>query len=368
MFRETSEEASRRGGNPLRIGVLTFHRCINYGSYWQARSLVEGLRSRGHDAVLLDYASPRIDRIEWRCAMQPLLPRRSSREDIRHYARKARAFQDAIAALPVSAPFPLEQPEAMEPRDLVVIGSDEVWNLCHPWYGGYDLFWGHGIPATRVVSYAASFGNYDADAGIEARWSDRLCRFDAISVRDDNSRRLVSEALDCDPAMVLDPVLQFPIAIPSDIQPPAEPFVALYGHSFSEGFGQAARRWAQARGLKLVSIGYRNDWADEHRIDVDPFEFARLIAQSEAVVTNFFHGCVFALLNEKPFACAVSPYRMNKVRDLTRALGAEAHLLSEDDAPERFAEVLDRPLKPEITGAIVRLRRQSEAYLQAVAL
>ena len=24
-----------------RIGVLTFHRCINYGSYWQARCLVE---------------------------------------------------------------------------------------------------------------------------------------------------------------------------------------------------------------------------------------------------------------------------------------------------------------------------------------
>ena len=22
------------------IGVLTFHRCINYGSYWQARCLV----------------------------------------------------------------------------------------------------------------------------------------------------------------------------------------------------------------------------------------------------------------------------------------------------------------------------------------
>ena len=31
----------------MKIGVLTFHRCINYGSYWQARSLVEGLRSRG---------------------------------------------------------------------------------------------------------------------------------------------------------------------------------------------------------------------------------------------------------------------------------------------------------------------------------
>jgi hypothetical protein len=374
MFRDNEDQGAPHGagparsGKPLRIGVLTFHRCVNYGSYWQARSLLEGLQARGHDVVLLDYDCPETDRVEWRCAMQPLLPRRSSRQDIRLYGRKARAFHRAIAGLPVSARFPLREPQAMEPRDLVVIGSDEVWNLTHPWFGGYELFWGGGIPATRVVSYAASFGNYDAEAGIDERWSRRLEEFDAISVRDDNSRRLVSAALDEEPALVLDPVLQFPIARPGQAPVADEPFVALYGHSFSDGFAAATRRWAETRGLKLVSIGYRNDWADEQWLDADPFEFATFIAQAEAVVTNFFHGCVFALLNEKPFACAVSPYRMNKVRDLTSAVGAEAHLLREDDAPERFAAVLDVPLSCAITDAIARLRAQSEAYLQAVAV
>jgi polysaccharide pyruvyl transferase WcaK-like protein len=128
------------------------------------------------------------------------------------------------------------------------------------------------------------------------------------------------------------------------------------------------RAWADEAGLPLVSIGYRNDWADEQWLDADPFQFAQAMAQSEAVVTNFFHGCVFALLNEKPFACAISPYRMNKVRDLTQALGAEAHLLHEDDAPERFAAVLDQPLANAIPAAITRLRAQSEAYLQAVTV
>lgn len=368
MFREIEEGDRGRPGKPLKVGVLTFHRCINYGSYWQARSLLEGLRARGHDVVLLEYTCPETDRIEWRCAMQPLLPTRSSREDIRAYAAKARKFQEAIAALPVSAPFPLREPQAMEACDLVVVGSDEVWNLCHPWFGGYDLFWGHGIPAPRIISYAASFGSYDADAGIEERWAERLRGFDAVSVRDENSRRLVSAALGREPAMVLDPVLQFPIAIPAEVEPAAERYAALYGHSFSEAFGEAARRWADARGLKLVSIGYRNDFAHEQRIDVDPFEFTRLIAGAEAVVTNFFHGCVFALLNAKPFACAITPYRMNKVRDLTALLGAEAHLLREDDPPERFASVLDAPIAPEILATITRLRAQSEAYLKTAVV
>ena len=364
MFREIEGSDTGRPGKPLKVGVLTFHRCINYGSYWQARSLLEGLRARGHQVVLLEYECPDIDRTEWRCAMQPLLPQRSSREDIRAYAIKARLFQDAIAALPVSAPFPLCEPEAMEAFDLVVVGSDEVWNLCHPWFGGYDVFWGQGIPATRVISYAASFGSYDADAGIDERWSERLRAFDAVSVRDENSRRLVAAALGREPALVLDPVLQFPIAIPETVEPAREPYAAVYGHGFSEAFGAATRRWADARGIKLVSIGYRNDFAHEQRIEVDPFEFTRLIAGAQAVVTNFFHGCVFALLNARPFACAITPYRMNKVRDLMALLGAETHLLREDDPAERFAEVLDTPIAPAILDEITRLRAQSDDYLE----
>ena len=57
---------------PVKIGVLTFHRCINYGSYWQARCLVEGLSALGHHAELLDHASARVDRTEWRCALRPV--------------------------------------------------------------------------------------------------------------------------------------------------------------------------------------------------------------------------------------------------------------------------------------------------------
>jgi len=58
----------------LKIGILTFHRCINYGSYWQARCLAEGLMERGHKVVILDHDSGRVNMAEWKCAMQPVLP------------------------------------------------------------------------------------------------------------------------------------------------------------------------------------------------------------------------------------------------------------------------------------------------------
>lgn len=363
MFREAPDQLAQAGrAGRVKVGVLTFHRCINYGSYWQARCLVEGLRARGHDAVLLDHWSQPIERTEWRSAMQPLLPRRSSREDIRRYAAKARKFQDCFARLPLSARFPLDEPEATPPLDLLVVGSDEVWNFSHPWYGGRALFFGVGTPARRKVSYAASFGNYDAEAGMDRYWAERLRGFDAISVRDYNAFRLVSEATGRDPALVLDPCLQFP----PRVAPGAEerPYAAVYGHSFSDEFGQLTRRWADRRGLRLVSIGYRNDWADEQRIEADPIDFARLIAGADAVLTNFFHGCVFALVNDKPFACAGSPYRMNKLRDLTRLIGAEDRLLRGDEGD--LAPLLDTWSPDRFCARLAHLRARSDAYLDLV--
>jgi hypothetical protein len=93
MFQRPRRAPSRR------IGVLTFHRCINYGSYWQARCLVEGLRRDGFDAVLLDHDSPPINRAEWRCALNPTLPNGGSRSDFAAYATKTRAFLKALRSL-----------------------------------------------------------------------------------------------------------------------------------------------------------------------------------------------------------------------------------------------------------------------------
>ncbi len=352
-----------------RIGILTFHRCINYGSYWQARSLVMGLRRRGHDAVLLDHRCPKAQRAEWRCAFQPLLPRRSPRSDFAHYAIKARRLIDAADALPNSAPFALEAPELSDEYGLVIVGSDEVWNIQHPWYGGRTAFYGEGLRARRIVSYAASFGSQDAAGGLHPAWSARLRRFEAISVRDRNSRQMVRDGLAIEPTIVLDPVLQFPPEMPPAPAPGAarEPYLAVYGHSFPAWYAAAVRAHARAAGLRLVSVGYRNDWADEQRIDASPAEFAALIAHAASVATNFFHGCVFALAYQRPFACVTSAYRANKLGDLAAAVGAEERLVgSEQDAEARMADLLSRPLDPAVAERIAALRAQSDAFLARV--
>jgi hypothetical protein len=348
----------------VKVGVLTFHRCINYGSYWQARCLVEGLRDMGHDAVLLDHDSADVRRAEWRNAFQPALPTRSPRADLHLLAAKARRFLDAFERLPQSPRFALDRPEEAGDYDAIVVGSDEVWNFRHPWYGFKPIFFGDRLRTKRLASYAASFGNHDAEHGIEPAWAAKLERFDALSVRDENSRMLVRRSVDREPALVLDPCLQFPPS-PVAANDREAPYLALYGHGFPDWFATRVRAWSIETGRRIVSIGYRNDWADEQRLDAGPDDFSTLIASADAVATNFFHGCVFALHHRRPFVCAPSPYRLNKVRDLAQALGATRHIVAESTPSAAFAALLESPLDTGIAARIDTLRANSSAYLAA---
>ncbi len=348
-----------------KIGVLTFHKCINYGSYWQARCMVEGLCDHGFDAELIDHHSAGAARAEARCAFQPMLPVRSSREDMRGYAEKVRRFLDAFARLPLSPPVPLDRPERIGGYDTVVVGSDEVWNLSHPWYGGARVFYGDGLEARRLVAYAASFGSYSCHWGLDQYWTDRLKGFDALSVRDHNSYWLVNGTTGREPPLVLDPCLQFAEKIEAEASGEDEPFALIYGHSFPGWFAAAAKRWAARRGLRLRSIGYHNAFADEQMLEAGPFEFARLMRDARAVITNYFHGCVFALANRKPFVAATTEYRSNKLRDLTDMLRIPERIANRDLDFGAFEKLLDAAPPPHVYQRVGEARRQSREYLRA---
>ena len=366
-----SPEPHRTPAGPLprsavTAGILTFHRCINYGSYWQARCLAEGLRSLGCRAMLLEHRSARVDRADWRCALQPQLPVATGREDRALFRRKIRKFFTAFEQLPLSAPFSLDCPVMPSDLDLILVGSDEVWNLKHPWYGGCPLFFGEASSDSRLAAYAASFGNLTVPR-LDDFWAERLAQFTHISVRDINSRRILRTALGIDPPVVLDPCLLFPDAIsPARPERDMGTYAVVYGHSFPVWLQEAVRTWADRRKITLVSIGYRNDWVEEHWIDAGPDSFAGAIAGAEAVITNFFHGCVFSLVNEKPFVCVLSDYRANKVRDLAATVGAGRHVADETTSLAQLHANLDEPLDATLSSRIGDLRRCSMAYLRHV--
>lgn len=351
--------------NPLEIGVLTLHKSFNYGSYWQAMHLVRFLSAQGASVRLLDHQSRRVLFAEIKCGLQPVLPTPVPLSDRPLYRKRLNAFFEAFEQMPCTMPFPLEEPGQMPASDLVVVGSDEVWNLFHPWYGGASLFWGDGVNTQMLVSYAASFGSYSAQQGLGPEWAERLRQFDLLAVRDNNSFQLVQGATGIEPELVVDPCLLTEEAGAPDMnQPVPERYLAVYGHNFEPHFIAHAKEFARRSGLPLVSIGYRNDWADLHWIEAGPLEFDGFMRNSAAVITNFFHGCVFALRYHRPFACAATPYRSIKVISLMEKLGGLNHLVHEGSPYSSFEDALTQPLAPYLVHRIGQLRQSSQAYLQ----
>ena len=349
--------------NGIKVGVLTFHRCINYGSFWQAYSLVSGLKARGYNATILDHHSSRVNLAEWRCAYQPTLPTPVPATDLPLYRKKIESFFKAFKQLPLSAPFPLQQPQQMERYDVVVVGSDEVWNPFHPWFSRCPVFFGEGLQTQRLIAYAASFGNFPCSWDLDKALADKLRSFDQISVRDESSAILVKKAIATDADLVLDPCLQFDVAAEERELPWNGGFLAVYGHNFSSSFITKVQQFAKDSRLNLVSIGYRNDWANEQWIDADPHQFVHFIRNSSAVVTNFFHGCVFSLRHRKPFVCESTPYRSNKVHDLMNRAGTASRLVSEDTTAAIVAEKLQCPPADAVFERLAQLREQSNQYL-----
>ena len=349
-----------------KVGVLTFHRCINYGAYWQARCLVEGVRAMGHDAVILDHRSWRVDMRELTWGLWPVSPDFIPPRDYLRYARKEWAFFRAISRLPRSRPFRLERPAGMEHHDIVLVGSDEVWSPMHAWYGTCPIFYGEGVRTDSLAAYATSFGGHAASRGLDAVRVERLRSFDAISVRDENSRSIVREAIGRDVPIVLDPCLQFPIHAAPLRHPPREPYVAVYGYRFSEPFARSVQAWARMHRLPIISIGYRNGWADQNWLTAGPDDFAHFMAGARAVATNFFHGCVFALRHATPFVCEMLTDRSIKVQNLTTSVGAERHLMTRESSMAAYDERLSQPLDAVIPRRLDELRVASAAYLESV--
>ncbi|HZB70505.1 MAG TPA: polysaccharide pyruvyl transferase family protein, partial [Acidimicrobiales bacterium] len=171
-----------------------------------------------------------------------------------------------------------------------------------------------------------------------------LSGMDATSVRDDGSVALVTAATGRIPEKVLDPTF---LVDPGDVlrRPRRRrPYLALYGYVRDPAVLAQIRRVADARGLDVVSLGFRNPVARRSRIGLGPGEWLGELAGAEYVVTSFYHGLVFALRFGRPFTALPKEGKAHKVDDLLRIVGLEERTRIEDHAApvdwDRVAGVL----------------------------
>ena len=371
----------------MEIGILTMHRVMNYGSFMQAYALKSVIESFGHHVTFRDfhYGEPR--HLGQKVVKSSILGKIARLpHSLAHPsdALRKRVFRHAYRQCFKRICWPLlavsSSPDYSLKADVMVIGSDEVFNYTQNQSFGYvPCFFGHSVEAHTILSYAASAGyaNWDdvvAD-NMEEELGSGLRLMKYISVRDENTRLLVEHCTGNSPTLVIDPTLIFNF----DNKIPQQPVIngdyllvyAYEGRMSSRQEIHAVRSFAAEHGLKVVSAGAYHEWCDDN-IVLPPFELLRAFQDAKYVVTDTFHGSIFAMKQGRQFATFVrgdNPLgsNANKVLYLLHQLGMESRIVSD---PDKLSSVLTEPAPYDVFNErLLPLQQTSLEFLkQALSL
>lgn len=280
--------------------VLTVQRSYNYGSFLQSFALSSALEGRfGVRPIFAEFGARSIFR---QCAKRIAGHCKRGKLDIVPFeVRKMRALAGEISHL-AEARLKTEYASS----DLLLFGSDEIWNVSRPEFANFPHFWGEGITGGKRAAYAVSAnGALDGKVPLPAGFEEAVRSFDMLSARDESTKTALELISGHEVELVCDPTLLLDSSFYRSVQDNQEIIgdyilVYSYGLRIPKASIEAIRSYAHAQGLTLVSAGFWLEWCDIC-LPVSAFGFLGLMDSARAVVTDTFHGTVFSTIYRKRF-------------------------------------------------------------------
>ncbi|AJR02871.1 polysaccharide pyruvyl transferase family protein [Siansivirga zeaxanthinifaciens] len=291
--------------------TITCHRPLNYGAVLQTYALNTTLIEIGLDAKVIDY--------------NPSYYTKSNKSFFIRIIREVFRLPDWIYGKLkfgkfISKYIPISEKQYKNLDDLnrnvpkadyYFAGSDQIWNCEELMNGKDDAFFLTFAPKeSKKISYAASLAMSKIPDDQVERYKRLICDFDAVSIREKDGVKLVKDLGIENVINVLDPVFlldthgwDYLVSLSDFI--PKEKYLLVYGFKRQKNLYKYARKLSQKLDVKVYAI---NTNIEDYFLDTDryfwnasPETFVKLIKNSEAVVTNSFHGLSFSIIFNKPF-------------------------------------------------------------------
>ena len=320
----------------MKCGIVTVYNSENCGSFLQAFALARALNMQGHDAVFVcqNFGEHSASRRSYFVKLAKTMLR-GKYLAARQLVERRKNFRTAIERN-------LQVTEDVKAQDCFILGSDVIWDVTSRLFRNrHSFFWGTQFYPKKVISYAASIGfSREEDLKRQDFVQASLHFMSAVSVRDEMSQQLLQPYCDkeifrvCDPTYLIDRADYDAIAKPTEL----EKFIFLYCYKDLPAEDQVAiQNIAAKEGLKTVTFGNFNKWCDIS-LAYDPLLFLSIYDKAEYIITDTFHGTVFATIYENRFAvvnnnkqkvlnvmkmCGLSDKMTNSAEDYTTILHSE---------------------------------------------
>lgn len=294
-----------------KIGILTFHRAVNWGAMLQCYALHRSIESLGHDVDIIDYRQAHIEKAYeysrkitdkkellkiiirprwWFGFFSRILPNRFKMRN---------AKLGLVARLPHSRKFESADKFPQE-YDHVVIGSDQVWaNYCTD--GIDEIYYGEFPHSkTKITGYAISSNIESIEENGLARVKELCKNFSSISFREEGISQYLKEKIGLKSDTVIDPTLLLERKdwdnIVKDTHIHGEEDYVLT-HFLNEEFekkilNEKLNSFARMKRCRIVEL---------EDVVASPEEFIAWIKKAKYIITSSFHVTVFSVIYNKDF-------------------------------------------------------------------
>lgn len=335
----------------MRIAIVTvYDSIVNYGSYLQAYALNSVLKDLGHDVYFVRRMSDEkiLDRFNTLCVEQNKVPVNKSFRVIRQLRRnrfistgkKTNKYRYKLFKQDWNK-FQFIDVQDIKTKgiELIICGSDEIWNLHNKDvdFKFYSCGWSEDIPK---IAYAISSGDTRMDEffKIPGSLSD-IADFDVLLPRDEDTQRLLEKITDTPLPQVCDPTILWGHEnyVLSDKGKEYGKYLLVYSYYFTKREKEYIIKYARKNNLKIISPCIHCDFADEN-VYVPSLDFPSLIANAECTFSSTFHGTIFSLMFARRFCCFP---RFPKVKNLLECCGALDVSMGLNDSYERFEMIIN---------------------------
>ena len=188
-----------------------------------------------------------------------------------------------------------------EKYDYFAVGSDQVWNPYFYYYVPRAFL--KFADKKQRVAFSASFGVSEIPDEYVEEYSKCLSEFKDISVREDAGREIVEKLTKKEATVLVDPTMLIAkekwsrLAKKSKYKPKGRFVVKYFLGEKSEEYDAFINRKAKEMNAEVIDIlNSDKTWI------IGPAEFLYLYQNAEAAFVDSFHGSVFSILFNKPFA------------------------------------------------------------------
>lgn len=352
----------------MKIGILTHHYVKNFGAYMQAEALLSVIKEL-YPNVNVEFIDYRIKKHEMANTLHffGFKPKRG--DTLSGFIEKIKLFfthRNIEESLPHSIRVNSSEDINTLDYDLIIIGSDEVWNFNDIAYS--PIKFGYGLRCVHV-SYAASVGGSTVnDNSIPHEVKSGINSFRKIAVRDEKTEEFVEALSNRKVIRTLDPVYlyNYKLNIRDKIKRIVEekPYILIYDCRLGSKQVKELTNYAQKNNYQILGAGeYRNWYATVSTTNITPYEWAYLFKNALAVVTGTFHGTSFSIKYNRPFVSYLTEQnRINKVGSLLKEFELTNRLV---DSTGEIIKVLDQSIDyKKINKILQRKKVASIAYLR----